>query len=371
MLVADFEDTANGANHPVTGTTVVTSNVWHHAAAIYDTATDTWRLYLDGILDRTLALGGNFTPRVRRASSTPPSAARMTTTGAAAGFFQGQVDEVAHLERRPQRRADRRQTRFDELTSGTGLIGRYGLNEGRGTTVGNSVAGRPNGTTVASPTWVAGFPRADVTPPAAPTGLTATRRQRSSSRSPGPPTASPTSPATASTARRRTPVPTTGTPLNGASLLTVARATPTRPRSTARPTTTSSSAVDTSGNASAASSDAVGARRRPAAGSALQLNGTNQYVTFGAGPGARRVDVHARDRGSSAPAPASARRTGTGGIASAIPLVTKGGAEAETPANVNMNYFLGIDAIDRRARGRLRGHRAPAAQPPGQPARPP
>ena len=64
VLVADFEDAADGANHPVAGTTVVTSNVWHHAAAVYDTTTDTWRLYLDGVLDRTLALGGSFTPRV-------------------------------------------------------------------------------------------------------------------------------------------------------------------------------------------------------------------------------------------------------------------------------------------------------------------
>ena len=36
--------------------------------------------------------------------------------------------------------------------------------------------------------------------------------------------------------------------------------------------------------------------------------------------------------------------TGTGGITSAIPLIAKGRAEAETPANLNMDYFLGIDA---------------------------
>src|SRR6266571_1880007 len=35
--------------------------------------------------------------------------------------------------------------------------------------------------------------------------------------------------------------------------------------------------------------------------------------------------------------------TGSGGIASAVPLVTKGRAEAEA-SNVDMNYFLGIDA---------------------------
>ena len=55
VLVADFEDASDDSNHPVSGATPVTSNVWHHAAATYDTTTDTWRLYLDGILDRTLA----------------------------------------------------------------------------------------------------------------------------------------------------------------------------------------------------------------------------------------------------------------------------------------------------------------------------
>ena len=35
-LVGDFEDTATGANHPVSGQTVVTQNVWHHAAATFD-----------------------------------------------------------------------------------------------------------------------------------------------------------------------------------------------------------------------------------------------------------------------------------------------------------------------------------------------
>ena len=49
-LVADFEEGARaaGQNHPVTGTTVVTSNVWHHAAVTYDATTGTWKLYLDG-----------------------------------------------------------------------------------------------------------------------------------------------------------------------------------------------------------------------------------------------------------------------------------------------------------------------------------
>ena len=105
MLVADFEDTANGANHPVTGTTVVTSNVWHHAAAVYDTATDTWRLYLDGNLDRTLALGGNFTPESTSIQHAAIGSA-LTSTGAAAGFFQGTRRRGPDLERRAHDDAD-------------------------------------------------------------------------------------------------------------------------------------------------------------------------------------------------------------------------------------------------------------------------
>jgi hypothetical protein len=57
-LVADFEEGVGGTgplglNHPVAGTTVVTSNAWHHVAATYD---GTWKLYLDGVLDATLAV---------------------------------------------------------------------------------------------------------------------------------------------------------------------------------------------------------------------------------------------------------------------------------------------------------------------------
>ena len=38
--------------------------------------------------------------------------------------------------------------------------------------------------------------------------------------------------------------------------------------------------------------------------------------------------------------------TGTGGVAMAVPLLTKGRAQAEG-SNLDMNYFLGIDAARR------------------------
>ena len=81
----------------------------------------------------------------------------MTSTGAAAGFFQGQVDEarIWNIARSgAQILADRDHT----LVAGTGLIARYGFNEGTGTTTASSVAGAPSGALTGGPTWTVGPP---------------------------------------------------------------------------------------------------------------------------------------------------------------------------------------------------------------------
>ena len=251
-------------------------------------------------------------------------------TGAVAnsgGFFAGLIDE-ARIWNVVRSAAQIQQTRFDEITGASGLIGRFGLNEGSGTAVGNSV-GAPNGTTVANPTWVAGFPRADL-PAGSADGtrrhpgrvdgraeLGGQRRSRSR-RLPRLPLHDDARAHHRQRDRRREPahvgddVYTDATAVNGTTYHYVVVA------------------VDTPGNASAASNDAV-ATPSAGAGSAVQLNGSTQYVTFGAAPGAERARPSRSRPGSGAPARAWARRTGTGGIASAIPLVTKGRAEAETP----------------------------------------
>ena len=155
-LVGDFEEGADGSspglNHPFSGTTTVTSNVWHHAAATYDGTS--WQLYLDGALDGTLAVG-----QPPRADSIQHAAlgTAMTCTGAAAGFFQGASTRRASgtwRARGAQIQADRDHT----LVGGTGLIARYGLNEGTGTTTASSVAGAPSGTLTGGVTWTAGPP---------------------------------------------------------------------------------------------------------------------------------------------------------------------------------------------------------------------
>src|SRR3989442_12280381 len=60
-LVADFEDTATSANHPITGSTKIWDNVWYHAAAVFDGTKGT--LYLNGVQDAPVTGLGTFTPR--------------------------------------------------------------------------------------------------------------------------------------------------------------------------------------------------------------------------------------------------------------------------------------------------------------------
>ena len=77
---------------------------------------------------------------------------------------------------------------------------------------------------------------------------------------------------------------------------------------------------------------------------AVQMNGTSQHVTFGAAPalGASAFTLELWFKRTGAGTPTG---TGTGGLTNAIPLITKGRGEAETPANLNMNYFFGIDSV--------------------------
>jgi fibronectin type 3 domain-containing protein len=216
-LVGDFEDTATGGNHPVTGTAVVTANTWHHVAATYDGTT--WRLYLDGVLDKSLVVGA-FSPEATSIQHAAIGSA-LTSTGTAAGFFAGTIDEV-RIWNVARTGAQMRTTRDDEITGpSAGLLGRWGLNEGSGTTAGNS-AGSINGTLApanAGPTWVTGygFPQ-DTTAPAAPAGLTATAGDTTATINW---TAGGESDLAGYDLYRSTssPVPTGGTPLNGADLI--------------------------------------------------------------------------------------------------------------------------------------------------------
>ena len=154
-LVADFEEggagPSPGLNHPVAGHTVITNNGWYHAAVTYDGAE--WRLYLNGILETNLYVG-----RPVRGDSIQHGslAAALNSTGGAAGAFAGVLDEarIWNYARSAQEIADNYRL---EIISTNGLIGRWSLNEGSGSTATNSGSTAVNGTLANGPVWVAGY----------------------------------------------------------------------------------------------------------------------------------------------------------------------------------------------------------------------
>ncbi|HET9681388.1 MAG TPA: LamG-like jellyroll fold domain-containing protein, partial [Candidatus Limnocylindrales bacterium] len=116
----------------------------------------TWKLYLDGNLDASLTVG----QPVAAASTVAASlATALTSTGAAAGFFDGAVDEVrvwnvARTEEQIQSTAN---IQIGAATSG--LVARWSLNEGWGPTFAGSAGTTVNGTLAGTPyTWDGGAP---------------------------------------------------------------------------------------------------------------------------------------------------------------------------------------------------------------------
>ena len=128
-------------------------NAWHHVAVTYDGSA--WRTYIDGALDGSDPDAG--TPRF---DSIAHAAIATSLDDAAVevpeGFFQGQMDEVRiwNVARTPAQIAAAYQL---EIPSATGLLGRYSMNEGLGTAVGDSSGTAQNGTTVGGPAWVQGY----------------------------------------------------------------------------------------------------------------------------------------------------------------------------------------------------------------------
>ena len=127
-LVADFEE-IDGDNHPVIGNTILSLNVWTHIAATYDSATNFWRLYVNGVLDIAKDLGSNKTPN-RLCAQPAAIGTALNSSGTASGYFKGGLDEVRIWDR--SRSGAQIAANYNKTISdtATGLVGYYKFNEG-------------------------------------------------------------------------------------------------------------------------------------------------------------------------------------------------------------------------------------------------
>ncbi|TFG66103.1 MAG: hypothetical protein E4H27_10255, partial [Anaerolineales bacterium] len=341
VIAADFEDTTNGGNHPALGTTTIPEGEWHHIAATYNGSC--WQLYLDGNPDTDGTNCPNLMPELRSIQHTALGSSLLSSgLPSTSGYFSGTIDEARVWSVARDQTAIQADM-FEELTSGSGLLGRWGLNEGSGTGALNSISGSPYGTLISDPSWVDGFPLLDSEPPAALTDLSATPFT-------GVVNLTWTAPIDPDLAgynvyRSESPSVSLSGPLNGGSLV---HGTSYSDLGVTNGTTYYYvvTAKDLSTNESLASNE-VEATPMESLGTALMFDGVNDYVTFGpaSGLGVTTFTLETwvrRASGGQLMTTGSSGLDGTAGRPMAYPVLTKGMGENDSPANLNTNFFLGI-----------------------------
>ncbi|MFI5042129.1 MAG: LamG-like jellyroll fold domain-containing protein, partial [Acidimicrobiales bacterium] len=157
VLLADFEEMASGQNHPIAGVTPIGYDTWHHAAATYDGTT--WRIFLDGNLEVQQTVVA--TPRFDSIQHASLGAA-LNSLGVADGWFDGVLDE-ARIWDHARTQAEIQSGMTGPIAGGPGLVGRWGLDEGKGAVVHSSV-GSIDGA-ITSGGFVTGTPYAVIASP--------------------------------------------------------------------------------------------------------------------------------------------------------------------------------------------------------------
>jgi hypothetical protein len=151
-IVPDFEDNTGintppnfpassaGFNHKAIDVSAIPNNVWTQVAATYGAGT--WNLYINGVLDISESEGAAVTANTSIQHTSIGSAIK--SNGIPAGFFNEKIDEV-RIWNIALPAADILANYQSKITSGAGLLGRFGFNENCDTIINNSVAGGVNG----------------------------------------------------------------------------------------------------------------------------------------------------------------------------------------------------------------------------------
>jgi hypothetical protein len=152
-LVADFEDTNGGINHPIVGTHTALPGAWNHAALTYDGTT--LRLFLNGSLDAELAVSAM--PRFDNIDLLGIGTS-FDSSQSPEGFFEGEMNE-ARLWNYARSGADIKSAMGLQIPSAPGLVARFPLNENAGSAMGDTVGG--NDGTLVNGAWANGYPFTD------------------------------------------------------------------------------------------------------------------------------------------------------------------------------------------------------------------
>jgi hypothetical protein len=310
-LCADFESTETATNnYPITGRTQILDNQWYHAAVTFDQPSGTWKMYLNGNLE-AVRMTGVKTPRSDSVLHFALGTA-LDAAGAASGFFAGQLDEV-RVWNRALTQTEVQSGMSRAITSETGLIGRWGLNEGSLTSAADSTTPAENGTLTNGPTWASsGIPNLG----------TASVCQH----------VFPTSPSAGCCL--------TAADCNDGNACTA---------DTCQNGSCVNAAIDNCCMSDAACNDAntcTADSCTSANTGALQFNGTTQYVTMSLAPalGSTAFTVECKFRRDGT---GTSTSTGTGGLSSVVPLISKGRGEADGTSQ-DAAYLFGIDTATNR-----------------------